>query len=265
MRVHYVIFLMALTVKEICEQIRVDFKRRRITHKIAADKIGTSKQTISNQLSGKKRFSVNMAHKFSDAFGYSLSWLLYGEGEMFIEGRGFFHIDADEKEFYFVGNFEAIMQEGRKLRVAERLLEILNNKIAISAFRAYLEENYEEYEKLRDMLENDYGFNLPQTFYKDAKRAQAYRQMRQYFTDIETKAAKELVVIEQKAADGELIDIDAELSRFRKRLALIKDSYKDKAKEKHPALDINQYITQRDKDDIQDLVPEKYQDQPDTE
>ena len=75
-----------LTIQEICDAISKDFKRRRITPQIAADKIGTTKQTITNQISGKKRFSQNMAKKFSDAFGYSITWLLYGEGEMFSDG-----------------------------------------------------------------------------------------------------------------------------------------------------------------------------------
>lgn len=75
-----------LTIQEICDAISKDFKRRRITHQIAADKIGTPKHTVTNQLSRKKRFSQNMAKKFSDAFGYSITWLLYGEGEMFSDG-----------------------------------------------------------------------------------------------------------------------------------------------------------------------------------
>lgn len=76
-----------LTTQEICDAISKDFKRRRITRQIAADKIGTTKQTITNQIGGKKRFSQNMAKKFSDAFGYSIIWLLYGEGEMFSDGN----------------------------------------------------------------------------------------------------------------------------------------------------------------------------------
>jgi hypothetical protein len=78
-----------ITPTEICKAISADWKKRRITHQIAADRIGTTKQTISNQLTGKRRFSQNMAKKFSDAFGYSLPWLLFGEGEMFSDGKGF--------------------------------------------------------------------------------------------------------------------------------------------------------------------------------
>lgn len=215
---------MSLTNKEICEAISADWKKRRITHQIAADRIGTTKQTISNQLTGKRRFSQNTAKKFSDAFGYSLPWLLFGEGEMFKEGHGHLEVDHNEHAVYFTGNFESILKEGRKLRMAERLLEILNNKVAISAFRAYIDENYEEYEKLRDMLENDYGYNLPH-FSNDPKRLAAYRQMRQFFTEAETQAAKELVVIEHKAAEGEVIAIDAEMERFRKKLEILKGAY----------------------------------------
>lgn len=78
-----------LTPREISNAISADFKRRRITHKIAAEMSHTSIQTISNQLTGKRGFSLNMAKKFSDAFGYSVTWLLFGEGEMFGNGKGF--------------------------------------------------------------------------------------------------------------------------------------------------------------------------------
>lgn len=72
-----------LTTREICKAISIDFKLQGITQQIAADKIGTSRGIIANQLTGRLGFSKNMAKKFSDAFGYSIIWLLYGEGEMF--------------------------------------------------------------------------------------------------------------------------------------------------------------------------------------
>lgn len=248
---------MALTVPEICEEIRADFKRRRITHQIAADKIGTTKQTVSNQISGRKRFSQNMAKKFCDAFGYSIAWLLYGEGEMFAPGRGYAGRDSETGLPYFVGNFDGVFKEGRTIRMAERLIEILNNKVAISAFRAYINEDYEEYEKLRDMLENAYSYNVPLITNNPAK-TQAFRRMREYFTDVETKAAKELVIIEQKAALGEIIDVDAELERFKRRIILIKDSYKDEALKAHPELKEEEYLPETERQHIKELIPEKY-------
>ena len=250
---------MALTQAEICQEISKDFKQRRITHKIAAEKTGISKQTISNQLSGKKRFSQNLAKKFSDAFGYSIIWLLYGEGEMFEEGRGYTGRDEGTGLPYFVGNFDSIFNEGRKIKVAERLIEILNNKVAISAFRAYINEDYDEYDKLLAMLESSYSYNVPMLT-RNPAMTQAFRKMCEFFTDVETKAAKELVIIEQKAALGEIIDVDAELERFRRRIVLIKDSYKDTAFEKHPELKESDYVSDSEKLAIKELMPEKYRD-----
>lgn len=216
---------MPLTAPEICEAISKDFKRRRITHQIAADKIGTPKHTVTNQLSRKKRFGERLAKKFSDAFGYSITWLLYGEGEMFSDGRGYATKDEESNIPYFVGKYEAIFNEGRKLQVAERLLEILNNKIAISAFRAYLEGDYEEYEKLLNKLEDDYSYNIPLSIYKNPQATKALRDMRDFFTKAETTAAKELVILEQRAAAGEVIDVDVETERFRKKAEAIKLAY----------------------------------------
>ena len=253
---------MALTIEEICKEIKADFKNRRITQQFAADQIKTTKQNIANQLSGKKKFSANMARKFSDAFGYSLEWLLYGEGFMYKDGMGAGGVNADGLPYYYLSNVAALLNEGKKLRMAERLIDIQNDKVAISAFRAILYGNYEEYEDLCSILESRYSYNIPQSVANDPKTTQALRYARQYFTDVETKAAKELVIIEQKAALGEIIDVDAEMKRFRRRLLLIKDSYRNKAFEKNPNLNPAAYITNAETDEIQELVPEKYRDKP---
>lgn len=215
---------MPLTTAEICAMIAADFKKRRITHKVAADKIGTTKQTISNQISGKKRFSKNMAQKFSSAFGYSPAWLLYGDGEMFLAGHGYIGKDGENNLPYFVGNFEPILKESQTIRMAERIIEILNNKIAIEAFRAFIKGDYEQYHELIEILESDYAYNLPQTIWNNPDLTKRLRQTRQFFTDAETAAAKDLVLIEQKAANGEIIDVDAELDRFKEQLLKIKES-----------------------------------------
>lgn len=215
---------MSLTTSEICAMITADFKKRRITHKVAADRIGTTKQTISNQISGKKRFSKNMAQKFSAAFGYSLAWLLYGEGEMFIPGHGYLGDDGETNTPYFVGNFEPVFKESRTIQMAERIIEVLNNKVAISAFRAYIDGDYEQYHELIKILEHDYAYDLPQIVWKNPELTQKLRRIRQFFTEAETQAAKDLVLIEQNAANGEIIDVDAELERFKKQLLQIKEN-----------------------------------------
>lgn len=248
---------MALSTKEICSVIASDFKRQRITHQMAAERIGTTKQTISNQISGKKRFSQAMAKKFSDQFGYSIPWLLYGEGEKYKEGHVHLVLNAQDEKVYYSGNLETVLKEGRKLRMAERLLQILNNKVAISAFNAYLAGDYEEYETLLDKLESDYAYDLPH-YLSDPKAANAFRWTRQFFTDVETKAAKELVRIEHQAASGEIIDVDAEVERFKRRVILIKDAFKDKALENHPHLTEEEYQPESEKAAIKELIPENY-------
>lgn len=70
------------TPAEICEAIALDFKRRRMTHKMAAERIGKTKSSVSNQISGKKPFSKGMAELFADAFTYNIDFLLYGKGEL---------------------------------------------------------------------------------------------------------------------------------------------------------------------------------------
>ena len=246
---------MARTAKEIRDAISSDWKFRRITHQIAADKVGTTKQTISNQMSSNKPFSVKMAHKFAEAFGYDECFLLYGKGDLYAEGCGMFYIrtgkDADTgmPALYYMGYENDSFNYGRKLRVAKRIIEILNNKVAVSAFNAYMREDYEEYDKLIKILESDYAYNCVIHGVKE-EYFKAMQAMRQWFTDMETKAAKELVIIEQKAAKGELINVDAEVDRFRRRVIWKKDAYKDVAHEHHPEINPDEYVSEAEHEEM---------------
>ena len=66
----------------ICKAIAVDFKVKGLTHEAAASRLGCSKQTVSNQISGKKKFSLKSAQKYAETFGYNLEFLLFGKGEL---------------------------------------------------------------------------------------------------------------------------------------------------------------------------------------
>ena len=253
---------MAKTLQEICETIAADWKARRITHQIAAEKIGTTKQSISNVISGKKkRISVNLAQKLSAAFGYDERFLLYGEGELYAEGRGVVingerNAETGLPQLYYMGYQDEPFRYSRQLRVAERLIEILNNKVAISAFHAYMNEQYDEYGELIEILESDYAYNSV-IHGVEPKVFNAMKAMRQWFTDVETKAAKELVLIEQKAANGELIDVDAEVERFRRRVIWKKDAYKDVAKERHPKIEFEKYLPEKERQELLKIMPEE--------
>lgn len=254
---------MAKDFKEICKAISADWKARRITHQIAAEKVGTTKQTISNQISAtaKSRFSVAMAQKFAEAFGYDERFLLYGEGELYAEGHGVVinggrNAETGLPHLYYIGYQDEPFKYGRQLRVAERLIEILNNKVAISAFHAYMNENYDEYRELVDILEDEYAYNC-KIYGVSPKYAETLKRTRQWFTDVETKAAKELVLIEQKAASGELIDVDAEVERFRRRVLWTKDANKEEAKKNHPELDLEKYMPEEARQEFLKMMPDE--------
>ena len=66
----------------ICKAIAVDFKVKGLTHETAASQLGCSKQTVSNQISGKKKFSLKTAQRYTETFGYNLEFLLFGKGEL---------------------------------------------------------------------------------------------------------------------------------------------------------------------------------------
>ena len=245
----------SLSVKEICEAVSADLKERRITQQKAAEMIGTTKQTVANQLSGKKRFSSNMAQKYCDALGYSIEFLLYGEGPLYAPGRLIWHPRPGTFPELLGRQDDPVMKQSRLLTHAAHILEIMNDKVAIESFEKAVAGEDEEAETLIDILTNRYCYDVP-VLLKDPKVTKAFREMREFFRRAEIASAKELVQIEQKAALGELIDVDAEVERFRKRVLWIKDSFKDDAAKAHPDLNLDEYVTPEDRAIIQPVSPD---------
>ena len=60
-------------------------------------------------------------------------------------------------------------------------------------------------------------------------------------------------------SDGEIVDVDALVDRFRKRVIWIKDSHKDQALEKHPELNLDEYVTKEELADMYTLTDKKPQ------
>lgn len=236
----------ALDIKERCKTISSDLKSRRITQKQAADLIGTTKQTIANQLSGKKRFSVNMAQKFNEKLGYSIEFLLYGQGPLYASGRLIWHpIPGSFPELLGRAD-DPILKESAICKTAMHLLEIINDKLAIECFEKCLRGDIEESNRLMDILVDRYGYDIPMLS-SDSKRTNEFREMRQWFRKVEVLSAKKLILIEQKAAKGEIVDVDAEVERFRERLISIKNSYKGEAQNEHPEISLDNYLTNDEK------------------
>lgn len=65
------------------EAVRLWLAGNGIKNKECAEKIGTSTPNISNYLAGRRAFSKKIADKFSEVYGFSIPFLLYGEGSLF--------------------------------------------------------------------------------------------------------------------------------------------------------------------------------------
>lgn len=71
---------MSLSPREVKRYVANDLKARSFSRSTAAELLGMGKQTLSNLLSQQTYFSRGMARRFNDVFGYSVSFLMTGEG-----------------------------------------------------------------------------------------------------------------------------------------------------------------------------------------
>ena len=119
----------------ICKAIAVDFKVKGLTHEAAASRLGCSKQTVSNQISGKKKFSLKSVQKYAETFGYNLKFLLFGKGELNGSQQMTSVIDIELKTS---DEEPSVAELKRQVRLARRLFRIMNNPDAIEAFEAVM-------------------------------------------------------------------------------------------------------------------------------
>lgn len=237
----------ALDIKEICNAISSDLKSRRITQKQAAEMIGTTKQTIANQLQGKKRFSANMAQKFNEKLGYSIEFMLYGQGPLYAPGRLIWHPRPGSFPELLGRQDDPIMKESINCKTAAHILEIINDKLAIECFEKCVAGDAEESNRLMEILVSRYCYDIP-VLTRDPKVTKAFRDMRDWFRQVEILSAKKLILIEEQAAKGEIVDVDAEVERFRERLIWIKDSHKEDVQKAHPEISIEDYLTKEERE-----------------
>jgi transcriptional regulator with XRE-family HTH domain len=209
---------MAASIKDIKKAIAEDIKSRRKTYEDVAKDLGSTRHTIGNLLSNDKRISQNFAKKFADAYGYDPNFLLYGEGQLYAPGQGAVIKDPDFGNgvpYVLGGKYEKTIQS-RKLRSAAYLLQILNNKLAIEAFDAMVQDNEDKYKECVNLLVADYGYDFP--FDKrDPKAVDRYLKVRETLTMLEVDAAKELVVLEEEIHAGKVTEMEVVTERFRKK------------------------------------------------
>ena len=114
---------------EICKAIAVDFKRRGLTHRTAGEMLGLSKQSVSNQISGKKPFSLKAAQRYADTLGYDIRFLLFGKGNLYPNIK-----PEVQKACSFSRKDPSPVDLRVHSKIARLLLRLLNNRDAIEAY-----------------------------------------------------------------------------------------------------------------------------------
>lgn len=67
----------------VAKKLRGYFAEQGMTQKRIAEILGVQQQNVGQLLLGKRSFGHNVASKWSKAFGFSVHWLLTGNGKMF--------------------------------------------------------------------------------------------------------------------------------------------------------------------------------------
>lgn len=137
------------TSERICDAIALDLKARKITHQQVADMIGKTKATVSTQISGKNAFSKEMAKLFSDALGYSLRFLLYGEGEL-IRNTGAYFSEKEPGELVLRGYID----------VLETIIHYFRDKDAIEAMNALRHGNFDAHVEAMKRFQKQHGTRM---------------------------------------------------------------------------------------------------------
>ena len=142
----------------ICKAIAVDFKVKGLTHETAASQLECSKQTVSNQISGKKKFSLKTAQRYAETFGYNLEFLLFGKGELNGSSSGL--VSVDEAPSVQESDECSASISVKQLNQIQDLLRVLNNNDACNAFDAVLAGDESKYKSLYEKLRRDFGWDI---------------------------------------------------------------------------------------------------------
>ena len=143
------------TPSEVNRAVILDLKARGESYQMVSDTIGKSKQIIANQLSSDKRFSKQMAMLFSKAYGYSIHYLLFGEGTLMSaksDDTGDVPAAETDKFKTYTGILTSLVA------VAEDILYAIGDKDAIEAWRKVTLGDFQGYrEAMERVFENNDG------------------------------------------------------------------------------------------------------------
>ncbi len=182
------------TPKEVRRSLAADFKMRGITYQQAAERLQyRNKQSISTILSGKSESYLpsKQAQRFHTAFGYSLPYLMTGEGQLYQDS-----LDAVEESNPMEGQID-IQPPYRGLskevltciiQIAEGIIETTGSPSARDAWICTIKGDYEGYkEHISELAKNSGDTMLPHI-----------PQLAKYTIDKIKKSIKDYFALEQK-------------------------------------------------------------------
>ena len=79
---------------KVCEKLKEYFSENGMRQQDIANALKTTQANVSNQLNGRP-FGANTALAWSNTFGFSIRWLLTGNGPMFDRQRPLYKLPAD--------------------------------------------------------------------------------------------------------------------------------------------------------------------------
>ena len=68
------------------DALRAYFEKNGIAQKEVCEALGLASGTLSNLLAGRYQISKKVARRFSDVYGFSLPFLITGEGDLVVPG-----------------------------------------------------------------------------------------------------------------------------------------------------------------------------------
>lgn len=144
---------MAKSSKEIGLEVRSYFAKKGIKLADVARMVGSTPQTVTNQLSGRT-FGRNTAKKWAEVFGFSATFLMTGEGSLVpgVEGEAPAPMAAQDGGVFipyetvdlFNSMAHALELQSEQLKMQTEMLkeqtELIKMKMGVSAF-VYDEKN----------------------------------------------------------------------------------------------------------------------------
>lgn len=214
-------------LRNVCLTLKNDFKARKLTYRDVALEVGMSPKSFNNQMMGKLPFSNKLIQNLVNHFGYNPNFLISGTGHLYPVYNPFNHSDGTPPNVY--NDMQRLGFEMEALGAAEKLLNILNNKLAIEAFHAISNDEHEKYKMLLQRLKDDFGYydNLYGSL-TPIGRVQ-WQKNREAYTKIEVEHAMHLAelenILDSNNGTKQDIDIDFEVNRFKEKLLLLVRAY----------------------------------------